>query len=485
MKKTKLFIVCLALLLMLAPLSLAKVEFTEELFMDLAQSINAIPNIEVPDYDKFVLGNGIKVYLVEDNQLPIVEMRGFIVGGRSQESPDIPGVASLMVQMMNTGTANMGEHEFARFKELHGLDFSISVANDVLAFGGNALSIDRVQLIELVADVLQNPDFGASYFTRNVQEFYQLITYSLYRDDQLLDIFFNTALFGSHPYGNGSNVLAMLQVVPSITPDHLQDYYSKAIDPSNIVLTIVGDIDKMEILSLLEDHLGGWESQGVTLSQPEILVDESNFNRIILVHKADATHAKMKMGYNFYDRSFPDRNSFLMANRVFGSGAFSSRLMDVLRTKKGFVYGVHSATQYNQLGGLFYIATDVAPDKVWETRQVIKEQLVAIKDGSAPITERELFNNINLYNAFFPQTYKFKISVMDDLIYNVELYGQGENSINEFVAEYNALTAAEAQKVFSEHTYPEQFLTVIVGNKEHILPAFAEQGIDVEVIELF
>lgn len=61
---------------------------------------------------------------------------------------------------------------------------------------------------------------------------------------------------------------------------------------------------------------------------------------------------------------------------------------------------------------------------------------------------------------------------MSDLVYKIEALGESENAINEFVAEYNGLSAAEAQRVFSEHIFPDRFLTVIVGNKDQILPAF-------------
>jgi zinc protease len=486
MRNLKLIIiVSFCLILGIAPTTLAGVEFTEDLFMNLAHSVNDVPYIESPAYLKSVLPNGMTVYLVEDDSLPIVEMHGYILGGRSQEAIELPGVSDLMVQMMNTGTASMGELEFSRYKEVHGLDFNLSVANDYLLFSGNALSVDQAQLITLAADVLQNPNFSASYFTRKIQELYQLLSYSFYRDDLLLDIFFNTTLYGAHPYANGMNVLALLQVLPAITPEHLQQHYNQTIDPAHVIMTIVGDLNAQEMLAELNEKFGTWESKGLTLTQPQVVVNEANFNQIMLINKPDATHVKMKMGYNFYDTSFSDKNAFLMADMVFGSGSFASRLMDTLRTERGYVYGVYSATQYNQLGGIYYITTDVAPEKTLETMEIIKEQMVGIKEHEAPITEQELFANINYYNAFFPQAYQHKINVMAELIYNVEVLGKNENSINEFIAEYNALTAAVAQDVYSKHVYPERFLTVIVGNKEHVLPAFLEQGIDVGVIDLF
>lgn len=486
MKKTSLLIVvCLSLFVVFAPTTLASVEYSEELFVSLSHNVNDVPYITTPEYSKHVLANGVTVYLVEDNQLPIVEMQGYILGGRTQESPATPGVADLVVQMMNTGTVNLGEVEFSRYKETYGLDFNVGVSSDYMVFSGNSLSLDQKELIALAYDVLKNPDFAADYYARNIQQLYQLLSYALYRDALLLDIFFYTSLFPGHPYSNGTNVIAMLQAFPTYTPQHLQDFYDSSVDPANIIMTIVGDINEKEMLATLEAEFGAWKSPNLTLSEPEVMVNEANFGKIMLVNKPDATQAKMKMGYNFYDTSFGEKNAFQMANNVFGSGTFSSRLMDTLRSQKGYVYGVYSTADYSKLGGLYYITTDVAPDRTYEAMNIITDEMTVIQDGTEPITEQELFNYVNFYNAFYPQTYRHKIDIMGSLIYGIETEGKSDDYLNEFVAEYNSLTAAQAQQVFSESVYPDQFLTVIIGNKDFILPAFAENDIEVEVIELF
>lgn len=111
--------------------------------------------------------------------------------------------------------------------------------------------------------------------------------------------------------------------------------------------------------------------------------------------------------------------------------------------------------------------------------------MLAIKEGKKAISENELFRIVNLYNAFFPRTYKEEITVLADIMYAREILGESDNYINEYIEEYNNLTAAQVQEVFARDTFPERFLTVIVGRKEDILPAFQEQGIEVELVELF
>jgi len=483
-KKKLLLVLCLLPLLLAAPV-FAEVEFTPELFTELAGEVNEIPVIETPDYQRLELENGMVVYLAEDHELPVVEVVGYIKGGSSQESQELAGISSVMATMMNTGTKNYSEAELARYKELNGLSFALSASLDYFSFAGDALSSDQDKLIALIAEILCNPNFEGDYFNRIIQEYYQALLQHYYYDFSLLDMFFTTTLYGDHPYGYSNNISLIVEALPKMTPAVLADYYQQTINPQNVVMAVSGDFELDEMASLISMEFAAWENKGGRLKEVEVTADEANYNRIILVNKEDATQAKMMLGYNFYATGFAEEVPFLMGNLVFGSGDFSSRLMDNLRSKLGYVYGIYSGVTYNRQGGLYYITTDVAPEKVYDTMEAIKKEILAIKAGTAPISEEELFMIVNLYNAFFPKAYTTQIKVLAKLIYDQEILGKGDDSINAVIREYNSLTAARVQEVFAKHTFPERFLTVIVGRKDDILPAFAEQGLAVEVVELF
>ncbi len=485
MKKIRIILLIIVLQLFLVNTVLAEVEFSQELFLELAESINEVPHIQTPDYDRIELDNGMVVYLAEDKELPIVEVSGFIKGGISQESKELAGISSVMTRLMNTGTENYSELELARYKELNGLSFNLSSSYDRFNFSANSLSIDKDKLIGLMAEILRNPQFEADYYQRIIQEYYQVLLQQYYYDTSLVDIYFNTNLYGEHPYGYSNNLELIIAALQGITPEKLERFYQKTIHPANLVMAISGDFDITEMEKLIRKQFGGWNSSGTQLAEKVVVATENNYNQIILVNKPDATHARMKMGYNFYNNHFEHRVPFLMANRVFGSGDFSSRLMDNLRNQLGYVYGIYSAVNYYQLGGLYYITTDVAPDKAYETMEAIKEEMLVIKEGHQPISKEELFRNVNLYNALFPKSYKKQINILAELMYDIEVVGKGEDAINDFIQEYNSLSAEQVQAVFADYTYPERFLTVIVGRKEDILPAFQKQGLEVEVVEAF
>src|SRR6056297_3380623 len=115
----------------------AKVEFSKELFEKLAKNKNKVPEIDIPDFEKVELKNGMTIYLVEDHSLPIIEVEGYIKGGRKQETKDIAGISSFMFKLMNTGTENFNENEFQEYKNIHGLSFHFNTNNDYFEFSGD------------------------------------------------------------------------------------------------------------------------------------------------------------------------------------------------------------------------------------------------------------------------------------------------------------------------------------------------------------
>ena len=85
MRRNRLLLVFLIHILLLFTVQ-AKVEFSLELFEELASNINPIPYIKIPEYRKVELENGMVFYLAQEPDLPIIEVVGFIRGGMSQES---------------------------------------------------------------------------------------------------------------------------------------------------------------------------------------------------------------------------------------------------------------------------------------------------------------------------------------------------------------------------------------------------------------
>jgi zinc protease len=91
----------------------------------------------------------------------------------------------------------------------------------------------------------------------------------------------------------------------------------------------------------------------------------------------DITQSQIRMGMPFIKRDNPDIFNLLVGNYILGSGGFNSRLMEALREKHGFVYGISSNFMPWEQSGLFMIDLQT---KISQNQPAIKLVKTTIDD---------------------------------------------------------------------------------------------------------
>ena len=482
-KTTKIILYTLIIIISLSFSISAQTEsFSPQFFRELADVVNKEPEIEIPDYQLLKLDNGMKFYLAQDKSLPIFEIRGYIDGGKINENQNNAGITSLMTEIMLLETANYSEQELSLFKELNGLSLNLGVGSDRINFRGNSLSTESSELLSLLSEVLRRPEFKGNHLERTVKEYQQLYRQQFYDDSALLDMYFFKNLYGEHPYGYNYNYNLILDFLDQLKAEELENFYQKHINPEEIVIAVSGDFEMKTVKEKLKNEFSDWKNNKEESNIKHVNVNPKIHNKIILVNKADATQANIRMGYNFYSNKYPKRIPFMMGNLIFGSGGFNSRLMENLRSDKGYVYGTNAQTRYHDYGGAYYVNLSLEPEKALAGMEAVEKEMLKIKKAEKPLAEEELFENINYYNAVFPKAYQHQIEVLDELVYQKEFYNRSDDYLNNFIKQYNGLEADQVQQIFAEELYPDVIFTVIVGPKDKILPQFKEADLEVELI---
>ncbi|MFW6238035.1 MAG: M16 family metallopeptidase [Halanaerobiales bacterium] len=463
----------------------AEVDFNRELYRQLSEDvINEQPEIEIPEYRSTTLENGIRLFMLKDDELPYLKIMGYIKGGKVLEEGELAGITDFMVNMMNTGTENYGEKELNKYKERHAVDFSLGSGSHQLYFSGDALTTEQEELLSLAREVLLRPRFDASYHQRLINERERSLMQAKTRQENLASMYFYRNIYSDHPYSYGADIDRLLDTLQNYNPDNLATHYRRLFVPEDTVIMVYGDFSYQAMETAISDRFGDWTGgEEASSGSPEVEINKENFGRTILVDKPDATQAKIVMGYNLKIDDFAERVKFNLADEVFGSGNFTCRLFENLRDEKGYVYNVSSNYSDRELGGTYVVETSVRPDKARETTELIRDEIEMIVSGEEEITGEEIYNIVNKKNAFFPEDYRYKEDVFESEVYNIELEDREPGYLNRYVQTYNQATAAEINEVFKKYIAPEKFLTVIVGKKEDVLPAFEEEGIEVEVKE--
>jgi zinc protease len=171
--------------------------------------------------------------------------------------------------------------------------------------------------------------------------------------------------------------------------DQVKQLYDEFLGAQDAELVIVGDFDSFEVQQIIEEILSSWTakqsySRITEQAFPDVKTDQQ---AILTPDKANAVYAA---GQTFaMNDSDPDYPALVIGNFILGGG-FSSRLVDRVRRKEGFSYGVGSRLSTSALDNysrvdIYAISNPENSPKVVET--IAEEIELLLTDG---ITEEEL-----------------------------------------------------------------------------------------------
>src|SRR5581483_5192530 len=116
--------------------------------------------IQVPDVQSFTLPNGMKLYLLEDHELPVVNGTARIRTGNLFDPPEKIGLATLTGMVMRTGgtqskTGDQLDQELENIAA--SVESTIGETNGTVSF--NALKENTDEVLGAFRDVLTQPEF--------------------------------------------------------------------------------------------------------------------------------------------------------------------------------------------------------------------------------------------------------------------------------------------------------------------------------------
>jgi predicted Zn-dependent peptidase len=211
-----------------------------------------------------------------------------------------------------------------------------------------------------------------------------------YRDDpaQLIYNVWDEAYFGDSPLG--WEIAGEEESVRSLSDVDIRDFWAASYRPSNMVVSIAGDISHDDAVELVDRSFGRGEPATLEyLPAPSVPRE-----RMRLEHRHTA-QAHVCLGLSALPRDHADQWKLDLLNTILGDGA-SSRLFLKIREDQGLAYDVHSfQTDYADCGMLqVYMGVD-ADDVVPAVRSVLAE-LSRLRDDRVEPAELERARNFTL-----------------------------------------------------------------------------------------
>ncbi len=416
--------------------------------------------IEIPDVATFTLANGMKLYLLEDHELPVVSGTALVRTGNLFDPPDQVGLATItgMVVRMGGTRSRTGDQLDEQLENIAAaVESSIGETSGSVHF--TAMKANTEEVLGIFKDVLTAPAFRQDRIDLAKSQIRSSISR---RNDNPGGIaqreFLNTIYGRNTPYGWQEEYAT----VDRITRDDIRNFYARYFFPANIMLAVYGDFDTTDMKGRLEKLFADYTVQ----QQPVPAfpnVGPSPAGGVYLAVKTDVAQTFFAMGHLGGELRDPDYPALEIMSNILGGG-FQSRLFQKVRTKMGNAYdiGAEWAANYDH-PGTFLITGSTKSLATVETLKAIREEVDRIR--TTEVTEAELKTAKDTVLNGLVFAFDTRAKTLNRLL-TYEYYGYPRDFIQQYQKALSAVTRADVLRAAKEHLDPAKFVTIAVGNPQ-------------------
>ena len=304
------------------------------------------------------LEGGMILLCEPDSAIPIVDIDIVLRGGSLLDPMGKEGLCRIYARLLRRGTgegAKVGaltSEAFDEAVESLGAALSIDVSNSAVRFHGSVIRRNLEPFFALLSSVVQHPALRPRELAHVKREAVAEILSQRDNDRWLAGRAFRMALFEGHPYARSA--LGSSASLKRITITDLEAFHQNHLRASNAVVAFSGDITTRDARALVERHLTlpSGESTKLTLTDAA----PGPGLRIVLVDKPDRTQTQVFVGTVGVKLAEPDFYPLAVANTVFG-GTFTARLVNEVRSKRGWSYSAQSRLYADQARDAWSIYT--------------------------------------------------------------------------------------------------------------------------------
>jgi len=323
-------------------------------------SLNQLYPQEKAKSTYFVLDNGLKVYLVEKQTLPLVNVAiGFNVGSKD-ESEETNGLVHILEHyILFRGTELRSGREIIQDIRQHGAYFNAHTGYDIALFE-LVLPSEHINFaIENQRDIL----FNLKITQEKLDEEKQIILEELNRlQDNPIQYATSLAyqnLFNNHPYQRP--IPGKKEIIETATAEQLEKFYREYFVTNNCILAIVGDFKAEELEDKIRDTFGDLEKGQAIPAEFEMIPD---LEKSVQIEKEmDVNLAYLVIGMIGPDYNHTDQYTANVLIEVLGRG-INPMLNQTLRERTNLVYTITSGYSALRYGGAILIYFTLDPKNI-------------------------------------------------------------------------------------------------------------------------
>jgi zinc protease len=323
---------------------------------------------ERADVEPVTLSRGTRVLLQPDGRLPLAAVAVYLPLGSGIETPAEAGITRLMQTSMLKGAAGRDAAEIAEAIDRLGARLRPLSDRDAAGWSLGALRDDLPEAFHILRDVLTQPDFPSDAVRRERER--TVAEIAAMRDEtvqftiaQLFEM-----LFPSHAYGRLS--MGTEAAVSQLTSEDLSAWHRRHYDPSRIVVSVVGDFDRDNVLEELEAIAGLLPRSG---ELRDVLPVTHPSHPVKVERTQDVSQAVVVVGYPGRPILTPERYALDVWQTILSG--MGNRLFTRLRDEMHLCYFTGAFVASFRRAGAVGAYVGTAPDQVDAATEALLEEL--------------------------------------------------------------------------------------------------------------
>jgi predicted Zn-dependent peptidase len=309
--------------------------------------------------------------------LKSVAMSFLVPSGTAREPGTKGGLAGFTCETILRGAGQRDNRQLILDFDNLGIERSETLSPAHTIYSGVTVSDHLLPALEIYADLLQRAHLPDDYFEADRQSMLQELMAIEDEPSQKMMIELRRTFY-AEPWGRPSQ--GTQEGILAVTIDDIRQYYKDHYQPDGLILGVAGKFCWEELCETVGELFGaGLSNNGKEFRETGI--QQANLH---VPYDSLQTH----IGIAYPNVPYRDPNYFEAwgAVGVLGSG-MSSRLATEVRERRGLCYSVYSFCDSLRDHGAVFCYAGTSSDRAQETLDVIKAELVRLREG---ITEEEI-----------------------------------------------------------------------------------------------
>ncbi len=424
----------------------------------LTQQVSA--DFKIPNYEKLTLENGLTVYLMEQHEVPLVDMLMVTKAGAINDGKTF-GLATLTANALSFGSGDLSKQEIEDLFAYHGANFTSQASIESSTTRLSIATKDLDKLLPVFRDILLKPKFTRLHFDNEKQRYMDRLKQSREQPRNVIGSTFNRMFYQHHPYGNP--VEGDVKSIEHITLKQIKTFYKNLYSANNSALILVGDFEIQEMVKKISPLFSAWKSQKIqTINLSGF--SELKESNVWLINKDDAIETTFMIGGKGIASDHPDTVAVGVINTILGA-RFTSWLNDELRVNSGLTYGAKSRFNSQSKMGNFVISTFTKKQTTFEAIDLALKTYHRI--WSKGIDKKTLESAKSYVKGQFPPGYE-TTTQLAQLLSKMWSLDLDDSFINDFQKNVDSLNVKKANQI-AQSVFPKDNLQfVLIGKAKDI-----------------